>query len=186
MACDKRRRTMLEVDLDAGVVVRRTTAHHPPKLEHLNPKPRPGTLSAQTPTGLAWVSHGPQDDADIWWAPSDGTPPRPLDVGPGDQHHPVAYGDWLAWVSFSDIKMWNTATGERKKLTASTGFNSPPSLGDGIACWEVRGAEDVDLRCSNGFSLSRPGHQTYPQILGARLLFREHGRLLSIQIQDAP
>lgn len=184
VACDKMRRTLLEVDLDAGRVTERPKPHRPPVLDHLKPKQRAGTLSAETPAGLAWVTHGPQDDADIWWAPSDQTPPRPLDVGPGDQHHPVAFGDWLAWVSFSDIKVWNTATGERKKLIAGTGFNSPPALGDAIACWETRAESDVDIVCSDGFELRRTGHQTNPQILGERLLFRERGVLLSVSLRS--
>lgn len=183
VACDKMRRPVLEVDLQAGRTIERDTPHRPPRLDHLTPAQRAGTLSAQTPAGLAWVTHGPQDDADIWWAPSDGTPPRPLDVGPGDQHHPIAFGDWLGWVSFSDVKLWNTATGERRKLTAETGFNGPPALGDDIVCWETRGKTDVDLACSDGFELSREGHQTHPQILGDRLLFRERGVLLSVRLK---
>ena len=75
IACDKMRRAMLEVDLVAGKVTERSLPHQPPLLDHLKPAQRAGTLSAQTTTGVAWVTNGPQDDADIWWAPSDGSPP---------------------------------------------------------------------------------------------------------------
>ena len=186
IACDKMRRTVLEVNLVGGKISERSTPHQPPTLDHLKPAQRAGTLPAQATTGLAWVTNGPQDDADVWWAPSDGSPPRPLDVGPGDQHHPVAFGEWLAWVSFSDLKLWNTLTGERRKINAGTGFNAPPALGDGVACWETRGATSVDIECSNGRTLVRDGHQTHPQILGERLLFRERGVLLSVDLRAKP
>jgi len=95
----------------------------------------------------------------------------------------VASDDWLAWVSFSDVKLWNTKTGERRKIDAGTGFNSPPALGNGIACWEFRAEADIDIACSNSFRLSRDGHQTQPHILAGRLLFRERGTLLSVSLE---
>ena len=167
IACDKMRRAVLEVNLVGGKITERSTPHQPPTLDHLKPAQRAGTLPAQATTGLAWVTNGPQDDADVWWAPSDGSPPRPLDVGPGDQ-------------------LWNTLTGERRKINAGTGFNAPPALGDGVACWETRGATSVDIECSNGRTLVRDGHQTHPQILGERLLFRERGVLLSVDLRAKP
>ena len=89
-------------------------------------------------------------------------------------------------MSFSDVKLWNTVTGERKKIPAGTGFNAPPAIGENIACWEVRSDDSVDIACSNGFRLSRKGHQTHPQILGDRLLFRERGVLLSVRLEAIP
>jgi len=184
VVCDDMRRASLVMDLETGVVKDRTHQHALPKLSGQRPIARAGTVTAGTPAGTAWVTQGPQDDADIWWAPSDGSPPRPLDVGPGDQHHPIASNDWLAWVSFSDIKLWNTATGERRKIAADTGFYSPPALHNDLVCWEVRGDADLDIDCSNGQSVRRVGHQTRPQLLSGHLLFREKGLLMSVPVRE--
>jgi hypothetical protein len=87
----------------------------------------------------------------------------------------------VAWVNQGDLKLWNTSTNERKTLAASTGFNAPPAILDDWACWESRSETDIDVECSNGYRLNRPGHQTHPMLLGNTLFFREKGFLMSVQ-----
>ena len=51
-----------------------------------------------------------------------------------------------------------------------------------VVCWEDRGplragTGDIDVRCSDGMEVARPGDQRAPARWGPWLLFREEGRL---------
>ena len=180
VVCDKRRRPTERIHMVTGERETLSEPHTWPRAETVSIPARAGTGSASTPAGLAWVADGPGDDADLWWRPDDTGLPRPLDVGPGDQHHPVSSGDWLAWVSSGQIKLWNTASGEQRVIDASTGFNATPSLYGALVCWETRGTKDIDIACSDGAEVKRPGHQTHPQRWRDTLIFRENGRVFSV------
>jgi hypothetical protein len=133
--------------------------------------------------GTVWVSDGQRDDADLWWRPGNIGQPRPLDSGPGDQHHPINSGAWLAWVSRGQIELWNTVTETRKTLPVHTGFYSAPTIDGGVLCWESRGPQDIDIICSDGLNVSRPGHQTHPLRWHDALFFREAGRLMVLRAE---
>jgi len=185
IACNDRQQPSLSFNPDTGVTTALPTVHRRPGTDGLTPKPRTGSTLTTTPTIIIWETDGPADDADLWMQPVGVQERRGLDVGPGDQHHAVSSGDWIAWVSRGSIKFWNMQTGVRKMVTASTGFNAPPALRGDMACWEFRGPKDIDIRCSNGFELPRAGHQTHPMLTGDRLLFREEGRLMSVRAREA-
>ena len=185
IVCNDRQQPALAFDPATGRTTPLPALHRRPAADDLSPRPRMGSTPTRTPDILIWETDGPSDDADLWMQRVDAQERRGLDVGPGDQHHAVSSGYWIAWVSQGSIKLWNTKTGMRKKVAAVTGFNAPPALQGDWICWEFRSQSDIDLRCSNGFELRRPGHQTHPMLLGNRLLFREEGRLMSVSARVA-
>jgi hypothetical protein len=150
-----------------------------------SPMGRWGTRPAITAQGIAWISDGNDGDTDLWWTPIDKAVPSPIDVGPTHQRHVQASGDWIAWTSGEHIKLWNTVTDERDSLEVKTGFNAPISLWENIVCWEERGPNDIDIRCSDGEIIDRVGHQTHPQRWDQWLLFRERGQVMVQQLDES-
>jgi hypothetical protein len=178
IACGKRRQPTTRIKLPERTVLQDQPIYERPNRLGLEPPPLMGTSVATTANGgVAWVTEGNKHDREVWWRPSPSEPPRPLDVGPGEQHQAIAAGVHVAWVASGDIKVWNTATDERQTISAHTGFNAPPSLYSGVVCWEHRGPADVDIHCSDGKKLTREGHQTHPHRYDDTLFFREDGLL---------
>ena len=184
IVCDKSQLPTLKFDPKSGAIQPLPKPHRLHTEGTLQPTPRIGGQTATTSEVLVWETDGPGDDSDLWVQRTQVQERRGLDVGPGDQHHPVSSGDWLAWIDQGNIKLWNTQTDERELIEAKTGFLSPPALQDNTVCWEFRHIDDVDLRCSNGFRLERPGHQTHPLLVGTLLLFRENGFLMSVDTRS--
>lgn len=181
VACDEQRRPTTRIQLPTRTVLAGQPVPVDKSLTELRPPPLMGTTIATTANGgVAWVTEGNKHDREVWWRSSPNEPARPLDVGPGDQHHAIAAGVHVAWVSNGDIKMWNSATDERQTISANTGFNGPPSLFSGIVCWEHRSPSDVDIHCSDGMKLVRTGHQTHPYRYDDTLFFREDGLLWAL------
>ena len=178
IACGKRRQPTIRIKLPGRTVLRDQPIYKHPSQLGLKPPSLMGTSVAATVNGgVIWVAEGHKNDREVWWRPSLKEPPRPLDVGPGEQHHAIATGVHVAWVANGDIKVWNTATDERQTISANTGFNAPPSLYSGVVCWEHRGPADVDIHCSDGKKLIREGNQTHPHRYDGTLFFRENGQL---------
>jgi len=178
IACGKRRQPTTRIKLPERTVLHDQPVQEYPSQLNLMPSPVMGTSVATTANGgVAWVTEGNKNDREVWWRPSPSEPARPLDVGPGDQHHAIAAGVHVAWVSSGNIKVWNTATDERRTISASTGFNAQPSLYSDVVCWEHRNSTDVDIHCSDGTKLQRTGHQTHPYRYADTLFFREDGLL---------
>ena len=129
---------------------------------------------ALTDGHVAWVERG--EGEDVWWmALPDGTPML-LAGGPGSQRHVVGHKHWLAWVEESAVILLDTQSGDRQTFEVTTGFSAPITLWDGVVCWEQWGA-DIDIVCSDGMTVSRPGHQQWPSRFGPWLLFREAERV---------
>jgi len=186
IACDKRRLPTVRLHPETLDKSETETPHSWPSHPILLPHPRPLSPVAQLQAGVAWVANGKADDADLWWLGSDAGAPVILDGGPGDQHHPIASGDWLAWVSAGEIAIWNTATGEKRRIPTNTGFNAAPTIDGELLCWEVRTQDDIDIHCNDKFIIARPGHQTHPIRVGERLFFRENDRLMSARKKGSP
>lgn len=98
---------------------------------------------------------------------------------------PVGSDAWLGWVEPGAVVVDHPERSERRRFPAETGFEHPPSLWGPVVCWEDRtgvpecpscataAPPDIELRCSDGLRLERPGHQRMPQRYGPWLLFRE-------------
>jgi len=135
------------------------------------------------PPALAWpwiawtqAADVPEEGVDLWWLDAAaGSDPLPLATGPGDQRHVVASGQWLAWVDDGDVVLRSVSTGEERRLPARTGFQAPPSLWRDTVCWEERGPRDLDIRCSDGWTVAASGHQEWPSRWDDRLLYRQEG-----------
>jgi len=181
IVCDKTQQPTLAFDPKSGRIESLGKPHRMGVQVPLQPSPRIGGRTAATSQVLVWETHGPGDDSDLWLQRIQAQERRGLDVGPGDQHHPVSSGPWIAWVDRGNIKLWNTQTDEKEIIKTKTGFHAPPTIHGNTACWEFRHIDDIDLRCSNGYHLDRPGHQTHPLLLDNLLLFRENGRLMGIE-----
>jgi len=139
---------------------------------------------------VAWVERTADGDENVWmrvFEPPE--PARPLAQGPGFQRHVVSDGRSLAWVEPGGIHLWDPPTDTHRTLPADTGFHAPPTLSEGVVCWEERrppsgqteSRADIDIVCSDGLRAEGPGHQLYPSRSGPWLLYRsdEHTWLLT-------
>ena len=132
---------------------------------------------------VAWVERGPELEERVWMVSID-PPGRPelLSTGTGHHRHVVSDGQRFAWVQDGGLVVWDPVEDHRTELDARTGFLSPPSLSDGVACWEERipGTPDetsdhIDILCSDGLAARGPGHQLRPSRSGPYLLYRSEG-----------
>ncbi|MFT5680159.1 MAG: hypothetical protein ACI8RZ_001064 [Myxococcota bacterium] len=131
---------------------------------------------ALTDGHVAWVGHDETGEEDVWWMALSEGEPTLLSGGVGSQRHVVGDGVWLAWVEEDAVVLLNTETNHRQEFAVRTGFSAPLTLWGGVVCWE-EWAEDVDIVCSDGLAVRRPGHQQWPSRWGPWLLFREAGRV---------
>lgn len=123
---------------------------------------------------VAWVEDAGPDGEDVRAVNMlKQDPPMTIAGGPGYQRHVVGDGTHLAWVEEDAVVLWDTDTDERRRIPAKTGFNAPITLSDGVVCWESRDGVDVDIACSDGLVVQRPGDQLWPSREGPWLLFRE-------------
>jgi hypothetical protein len=150
--------------------------------EQTEAAPLPGYPTALAWPFAAWVESGGETGEDVWMR--DTTSARiPLARTLRNERLVVGSGRWLAWVDEAGVYVQDTTRGERRAYPASTGFVFGPSLWGPVACWEDRaalrdGTGDIDVRCSDGVTVARPGHQRAPSRWGPWLLFREAGQMM--------
>ena len=133
-------------------------------------------------TYAAWIALDPQTGRDVWLGLPDGHT-WPLARSLGREGWLAGSGHWLGWVDPEGVVVENLTQHERRRYPADTGFLHPLSLWGPTACWEDRaalraGTGDIDLACSDGLRLQRPGHQTAPWRWGPWLLFQEGSRVM--------
>ncbi len=148
---------------------------------------------------VLWVEGDPSTGEDIWYrdARADAYPLARREVS---QRLPVAGGRWRGWAEPENAVLDDAMTGERRRYPsqkyiqniesspASIGFLSSLSLWQQVLCWEERVPKaegvDIDLRCSDGLYLDRPGKQLAPQRFGPYLLFEEAGGIFVATLQE--
>ena len=137
---------------------------------------------------VAWTERGPGGDLDLWWWRPGGEA-EPLRAGPGDAHRVTGDGWRLAWVERDGVHLLEPERGQEQIFAADTGFLHSPSLwgrAEGsVACWEDRAGADVDVRCSDGVEIRRPGDQLAPWRGAGWLLFHEGRRVMVAWLEGA-
>lgn len=113
---------------------------------------------------VAWIEAG---DAVMVWREDTG---RTVHFAEG--RHVAAEGRWIAWIEEERVCLQTLHT--MPSCTWSDAHTSVGlSLDEGVACWEQWNGEDVDVQCSDGFSVGGPGHQRGPSRDEGRLLYRD-------------
>lgn len=146
-----------------------------------------------------WVELDAQTGEDIWYRDARAEA-KLLARRELSQRLPVASGRWRGWAEPDHAVLDDQITGERLRYpslavarknetnAASIGFLSNLSLWQQVLCWEERvhkvGGEDIDLRCSDGLHLDRPGNQGAPARFGPWLLFEEAGGVFVATLQE--
>ncbi len=136
----------------------------------------------------AWIEDGGITGEDVWARGPDGMR-VPLARTARSERHVAGAGRWLAWVDEDGVYVQDTTSGERRIHAADTGFVYGLGLWGPVACWEDRatlraGTGDIDIRCSDGVELRRPGHQRAPSRWGPWLLFREANRTVMATVPE--
>ena len=133
---------------------------------------------ALSPPFVAWVENGDSNGEDIYWIDvEEEHMGQILSGGIGNQRHVVASNGHFAWVEPDGLVIFNIATEEHIRFSTVTGFNAAPTLWENIACWEERADTHIDIQCSNGLLIDRPGHQLHPSLYAEWLIFREGDHL---------
>ncbi|MDP6934378.1 MAG: hypothetical protein QGG40_15740 [Myxococcota bacterium] len=134
---------------------------------------------------VAWVEDGGPSGEDVFALDVREGERTVLAEGPGPQRHVVGSGSFLAWVESDDsVTVLDTRDDHRTRYDVRTGFSAPPSLWNGVVCWEERG-RDVDIRCSDRVYLGGEGHQQWPSRHDRWLLYREDGQTMLYTVEGA-
>lgn len=149
---------------------------------HTEARPLPGARVALAWPWAAWVQREPATGEDVWVRGEAGAP-RPLARGEGPEWRLGGDDRWIGWIGPDAVFVEDLARGERRRYPADAGFLGELALWGPVACWEDRaalraGRGDVDVRCSDGVVVRRPGHQLHPARVGPWIVFREEGRVL--------
>ncbi|HNH45386.1 MAG TPA: hypothetical protein PKY30_00010 [Myxococcota bacterium] len=148
-----------------------------------------------------WVERDGATGEDIWYRDkrADAHPLARREIA---QRLPVADGRWRGWAEPDHAILDDRISGERRRYPSlaiaqkiesnatSIGFLSNLSLWQQVLCWEERVPKaegvDIDLRCSDGLHLDRPGNQRAPSRFGPWLLFEEAGGIFLATLQEWP
>ncbi|MDP2312300.1 MAG: hypothetical protein Q8P41_05300 [Pseudomonadota bacterium] len=150
--------------------------------------PLPWYAAAVAWPWAAWVQEGGLTGEDVWARGAEGAP-IPLARTGRSERHVTGDDRWLAWIDEEGVYVQDMARGERRVYAADTGFVFGLGLWGPVACWEDRGAlragtGDIDVRCSDGVDLHRPGDQRAPYRWGPWLLFREANRTMVATVPE--
>lgn len=152
--------------------------------EHIAARPAPWYPPAVGAGWVSWVDVGESwmNAEDVFTRAPGATLASPLVRRPGHQRHVAASGTLLGWVEDRRVCVERLPDGERRCVGAQPNPSRGLSLDGAVACWEEGGGEDVDLRCSDGLALRRPGHQRSPSRVGVWLIWREGAQVLVGQL----
>ena len=148
--------------------------------EHVLPAPAPWYRPAVAAGHVAWVSQG----EDIWYRPP-GEAPRALADSDRHERHVALSSSHVAWVEDDAVVLMALPDGPRQRLPADAHTARGLSLDGDVVCWEQWNGKDVDVRCSDGVAVERPGHQRNPSRFGPWLTVVEQGQALVLHIPQA-
>ena len=141
---------------------------------------------ALSPPWVAWVEDGGASGEDIYWLNTETDHQKQLlSGGDGHQRHIVASGAFFAWVESDALVIMDSRDQSRERIAARTGFSAPPALWNDLACWEDRSQQDLDIVCSDGLEIRRPGHQQRPSLFSDWLIFTEEETLFLYRLESS-
>ena len=148
--------------------------------EHLLPAPAPWYRPAVAGGHVAWVSRG----EDIWYR-GPGEQPRALADSAGAERHVALSSAHVAWVADDAVVLMALPDGPLMRLPADAHTARGLSLDGDVVCWEQWNGVDVDVACSDGVAIQRPGHQRNPSRFGPWLTVVEEGHALLLHLPSA-
>ncbi|MCB9796265.1 MAG: hypothetical protein H6741_26525 [Alphaproteobacteria bacterium] len=145
-------------------------------------RPAPWYPPAVSERWVAWVDAGARDTSgeDIHVLGPDDLSPLPLVAKAGHQRHVAASERWLAWIEDDAVAVQDLTAPERRSHAADAHTARGLSSWGPVACWEQWTGAEVDLACSDGLVVQRPGDQRGPSRFGPWLLFREGPQVLLV------
>jgi hypothetical protein len=155
--------------------------------------PAPWYAPAVSGDRIYWVQRGDLKTGEDLWTYSL-SEKRSWPVAQSDAHerHVVAQGPYAAWLTDSSVHLFNTQNDEHRVFPGIVNSNEGLGLSDGVVCWEAHTPKDIDIFCSDGLHLERPGDQRHPTRWKKWLLFHEgnatllYGPLSTMPEREAP
>lgn len=144
--------------------------------QHASPPPAPWYRPAVADGRVAWVSHE-GDSEDIWLLDVEARDAQPVAEGPGHERHVALSGTHIAWVE-DDAVVLKPLDGAARRIPADAHTARGLALDGDVVCWEQWNGADVDVACSDGVSVQRPGHQRSPSRSEGWLMVVEDGQAL--------
>jgi len=136
--------------------------------------PAPWYAPAISDDLIAWVQLAEKGGQEDVWAFSRSEGRRfPLAEGPEHERHVVAEGEYVAWLTDNAVHLLNRKSGAHRQFEGQFNSNEGLSLSEGVLCWEGREDSGLDIFCSDGLHLERPGDQRRPSRWRDWLLFHE-------------
>ncbi|MCB9764526.1 MAG: hypothetical protein H6739_32425 [Alphaproteobacteria bacterium] len=116
---------------------------------------------------------------DLWLLAPGAREAEPWVRAPGDQRHVAGGGDrWMGWIDDDAVTIEDLERRERRRHPTDAHTSRGLTMWGPVACWEVWDDGDIDLACSDGLRVDRPGHQRSPSRYGPWLLFQEGAQTL--------
>lgn len=147
---------------------------------HIDADPAPWYPPAVSAWGVAWVQSG----EDVWFARAGAQQGRALADGPDHQRHVAASGRWVAWIEDAGVVVYDVEQDTRQLFETDAHTSRGLSLWGPTACWEHWNGADIDVWCSDGLRVDGPGHQRAPSRVGARMLVRDAGQVVVLQLDE--
>ena len=164
---------------DKAVVIKNI---HTQKLDHIEANPKPWYPPAIQESGVAWVNDDGQGGEDIWLWSFEREAIEVLASGSAWQRSIAAWDDHWGWAEDDGIHILTISTGEHQ-IQSGQVVDGPIAWESGL-CWTAIVLEDVDVFCSDGSHLKRPGEQRWPYRTGMDVVFQEQGKVMKWSIGD--
>lgn len=134
--------------------------------------PAPWYSPAINDHGMFWVElqNGKEE---LWWTPHETAHPKRFIPSDKAMRHVVAEGDFVGWMSDDAVYLKNLETNHTVEIPGTVHSNDTLALSEGILCYEAGTENGLDIFCSNGLHLERPGDQRNPSLWKQWLLFHE-------------
>ena len=144
--------------------------------QHAEPAPAPWYRPAVAGGHVAWVTHEGESE-DIWLLDIEARVATVLADGPGHERHVALSTTHVAWIE-DDAVVLKPLDGDAVRFPADAHTARSLTLDGDVVCWEQWNGTDVDVACSDGVRIERPGHQRNPSRHGDLLLVVEDGQAL--------
>lgn len=143
--------------------------------------PAPWYAPAISGDRLAWVQRGsPQSGEDVWAFDIQSKNAWPVAQSTEHERHVALQGVYIAWMTDTAIHLLNTESKAHLLFPGQVNSNTFLSLSQGVVCWESFERKDLDIHCSDGLHLDRPGDQRHPRRWKEWLLVHENNMALLV------
>jgi hypothetical protein len=143
--------------------------------------PAPWYTAAISGDHIAWVQkENAQASENIWLYSIQEKRSWAAAKSDENERHVAIQGDEIAWLTDTAVHLFNIQSQAHAIFPGRVHSNENLSLSKGVVCWEALEKENIDVHCSDGLHLKRPGDQRHPSRWNEWLLVHEGNTALLV------